>query len=43
MASVEMLIGGALANALALPAVVICFRDYLQVALTPRERDMTWL
>ena len=37
MASIVMLIGGALANAL---AAVICFIDYLQTTLTLKERDM---
>ena len=32
MASIAMLIGGALANALASQAVVICFIDYLRIA-----------
>ena len=36
MASVAMLIGGALANALAL---VICSIDYLQTTLMPTEKD----
>ena len=35
-----MLIRGALANALASLAVVICSIDYLQTTLMPRERDM---
>ena len=39
MASVAMLIVGALANALAFTVAVICSIDYLQIALTPREQD----
>ena len=41
MASVAMLIGGALVNALAfLPVIVICSIDYLQTTLMLREKDM---
>ena len=35
-----MLIGGALANALAFTVVVICSIDYLQTRLMPKEKDM---
>ena len=40
MASVAMLIRGALANALAFTVVVICSIDYLQTTLTLKEKDM---
>ena len=40
MASIVMLIGGALANALAFMAVVICSIDCLRIASIRRERDM---
>ena len=41
MASVAMLIGGALVNALGFSlAVVICSIDYLQTTLMLRERNM---
>ena len=42
MASVAMLIRGALANALASLAVVICSIDYLQTTLMLKEKDMIW-
>ena len=40
MASIAMLIGGVLANALASLAVVICSIDYLRTALMLKERDL---
>ena len=39
MASTVMLIGGALANALASQVVVICFIDYLHTTLMLKERS----
>ena len=42
MASVAMLIGGALQMLLLSLEVAICSIDYLRIALTLRERDTTW-
>ena len=40
MASVAMLIGGALANALAFTGSSYLLHNYLRIALMPKERDM---
>ena len=42
MASVAMLIGEALVNALAFTVVPTCFRDYPRIASTKKKRGMIW-
>ena len=42
MANIVMLIGGALVNALPLPAFPTCLRDYSKIALMMlKDRNMT--